>query len=73
MSEAITIESELSSLEGRNPFSAFTIVMSNGDRFEVEASERLLVFRTTVVLFPLDPDGHVTLQIRQVSSIEVFE
>ena len=53
--EATSFEKSLHSFQRRRPFQAFTIALVNGDRFELDHPEALVV-RSGVAGY-IDPDG----------------
>lgn len=53
--EAKSFEKSLRSFQRRQPFQAFTVALINGDRFEVDHPEALIV-RSGVAVY-ISPDG----------------
>jgi len=54
----------------REPFQPFRIVLTSGDRFEIENPHLVAVGRTQVTIYPPRSDRFAMLRLNQIAAIE---
>jgi hypothetical protein len=70
MAEEISIISELHRVLERRPFLPFTIVMSSGERYDVNGLHQVAVGQNVVIL--LRPgENSIYMRANQISSLEI--
>ena len=73
MDEEIDIKGELERLNARDPFVAFTIVMTSGAKYEVREPDTIAIGRNVLTHAPRHGPGHSTLRMNQISLIDIVD
>jgi hypothetical protein len=69
----VTVGSEILRLRDRDPFTAFTIVMSSGDRYRIDDPIELAMGRDALVVIPITRIAHIVLRYQAIAAVEVVE